>query len=143
MSSKNLFFNAIEIRVRRGLSTSPEEMLRLRSSIEHETLEILTDSFKKPIGYLVFAKVCKESSLILLNSGSLPMRNYEWREGFSTLITDIVFCPQRSHEARIELVDFLRKQRSILYLRKNVANLWIRKHKIHRKVFSKKINTEG
>jgi len=114
-----------ELRSKTALSTSAELLRWLNFSTRTHCYQLFYDSLNKPIGYIIWANVCRETITRLARTGQMPRYPYEWNEGYITLVLDLVFIDGWHCWNRKTLLGFLRTHKSIAYYRK---------HKIHVKI---------
>ena len=80
-----------DIRSYRWLNSSPEQLMHLRLSAKAGTFKIFWDQHSRPLGYAIWANVCRESVQRLARNGRYPIYGFEWNDGRICLVLDVVF----------------------------------------------------
>lgn len=115
-----------DIRSTIALNTSPLQLYWFKLATKANTCQILWDEFERPIGYILWANICKESLLRIQRSGIYPQYPYEWSEGKITLILDIAINDVNRAAALHQIRTFMKKQKIVTYTKKSIGKLHIK-----------------
>ena len=125
---------ALQFRASLGLATPPDIFFRLLNSSLAEKLVVFKDQIKRPIGYLAWAGVNRESALRFLKSGQYPLYPYEWNDGGIALILDVAIQKRSNFDALNQMTEFIHSKRAIIFCKKSTPKLYFRqKDKLIRK----------
>lgn len=125
-SMEALLVELLAVRFDAGLVTSPENFLMLRNSAQARTAAVFQDHMQRPIGYLIWADVNKESAARLMRNGTAPLYFYEWNEGDICLLLDVVILPHGSAAAVGQLLSLLKARRAVLRCRRHRSKLYFK-----------------
>jgi hemolysin-activating ACP:hemolysin acyltransferase len=125
------FGKVLDIRCMTNLNTSAGLLSALQHSAAQGNIELFYSTAKRPIAYIAWAKVTKESLLLMFKTKQMPAYPYEWNEGHFMIVYDIVFSPQWGDKARMDTLDYLFKKRFFAYFRRNKLHVFYRKHNRH------------
>lgn len=125
--ANTLLRNMLEARARNGLSTTPEQFGQLRNSAANAAAIILKNVLHRPIGYVAWACVNKESILRLSTLGKFPSYMYEWNEGGIFLLLDVVIDADSRRYGLSELKRILSTKRAVVFSRKKKCRLYLRR----------------
>jgi hypothetical protein len=114
----------IYTRIVAKLETSPDLLGRLVQSCENENIFIFKSAMKKPIGYIAWIRVCKETYLMMQKTNRLPSYAYENNEGYLPVIYDVVFLPGWEKYCKEQLAMFIGNNRLIGRIRRNKFRSW-------------------
>ena len=117
-----------DIRAYRWLHTTPEQLLHLRASAEANTFEIFWDQHGRPLGYVVWANVCRESAERLNRNGQFPRYTYEWSEGHICLLLDVVINDVDRKLALRQFKAVLSERKIIVFRRRGEVRLYLKKN---------------
>lgn len=130
------YSDALDILISRRFDINPDRIKSLKFSAKKSKLEILLGFGEKPIGFVSWAGVNKDSVVLFLNQKRLPTYFWEYDEGNIAFIQDIAFKDKWAYQARKKLIEFIKSKKAIFYVRKNKAYLLIRKKNyFKRKIF--------
>lgn len=119
---------ALELRAINGLSTPPDIFVKLRNCAYANKLIVFKDQLKRPIGYLAFASVNKESALRFLKNGAIPFYPYEWSEGGIFLIIDVVIQKNSCFDAVRQIKSLVFSKRAIIFSKRNRCKFYLKKN---------------
>jgi len=108
------FCDLLDIRAQYSISTSAETLVMLRNSVKNNLYYIFKNEFSRPIGYLAWARINKESFLELSRSTKMPVYEYEWDEGNIIVLTDVLHKSQSAFQLRGELVKIFHRARIVV-----------------------------
>jgi hypothetical protein len=133
-NANTLLCNMLEARARNGLVTTPEQFSQLRSSAANGTAMIFKDVLYRPIGYIAWANVNKESILRLSTLGKFPCYPYEWNEGGVFLLLDVVFDGDSRRYGLSELKRVLSTKRAVVFSKRKSCRLYLKRKGNHRRI---------
>ena len=116
-----------DIRSTIAVDTKQMQLIWFKAATNANTYKILWDEFERPIGYIVWANICKESLLRIQRSGCYPLHPCEWSEGKIKLILEVAVNDVNRTKALSDIKIFMKKQKIIAYSKKSVGKLHIRK----------------
>lgn len=125
IASDSLFMQVVRIRIARLLTSTPEQLANLQISCGKKKITIFRDHMERPIAYVAWADVNKESARRFIDDGTGPSYPYEWNEGEFRLILDVVSCgPYRTMFAS-QFRNWLRMNRVVMFARRNKTRLYL------------------
>ena len=116
-----------DIRSYRWLDTTPEQLMHLQLSAKAGTYKIFWDQHDRPLGYAIWANVCRESIQRLARTGRYPVYAFEWNDGRICLVLDVVFNNIDRKQALRQLKEFFGRRRAIAYKRRSTTRLLVRR----------------
>lgn len=126
MIDPGVLLEALELRVRFRMKTSPEALLYLARSARKGMLRILRDTLRRPIGYVAWAEVNKESLRRMQRVGLGMLAHYEWDEGRLVVIVDAAFAPGRARSLAQPLTAAFARRRVVVLARSHGFSLYAR-----------------
>ena len=127
MNFPDILIQAMDARYQCGLPTSAAQYFTIKNSVECGFSSILYDLLGKPMGYICWAKVSKETLHLTKRTGKLPRYPFEWNEGEITLITDVVIKKQWSKKAIRDLLTLRHEHSNITYHRNGMIKSFSKK----------------
>lgn len=115
---EKLLLDIFMLRARLGLNTPPRVALNLGNSMRHGAVKIFYDCYQRPVGYVAWADINKESLLRLVQKGKFPSYIYEWSEGGFRLVVDAAFQRTKLVSAPRQVAIFMRSKRLLLWVRR-------------------------
>ena len=100
----------------------------LINSVYSNTYRILRDESNHPIGYIIWASICKDSFLKISHFGGYPKYSFEWQEGNITLILEIVINDSDKSSAFKQLRQFIKSKKILTFINKNRGKLYLKKN---------------
>ena len=132
-----------ELRSHKDMQMSTQILRWLKFSSLNTTYELLLDDFDRPIGYVAWAKINRESLFRVLEYGLFPQFEHEWKEGHITLILDICHLGRWSQSATNQIIRTIRKHKILCYQRNGYYSLWINgKRKIKKRPLIEPLNKQ-
>jgi hypothetical protein len=116
--------NVIDMRIVNRLDTSPFSLGAIKCSVLDGKIEVFKTLVKNHIGYVAWTTVTKETFVLMTKTKSMPAYAYEWNEGKLMVIHDVLFLQHWNKMAKAMLMDFLRKQRFIAFIRRGKVHVW-------------------
>lgn len=116
----------LSLRCKANMDTSATQLRHIINSVFSENFTIFLNKFDDPSGYVIWAKVNRETLLQLTQNGRMPQYPYEWNEGGYHLVLDILLIDDRSSDCRTQLIGFLKNKRAISYVRNGKFKLLVR-----------------
>ncbi|WP_016954663.1 toxin-activating lysine-acyltransferase [Catenovulum agarivorans] len=134
------FCAAMSIRANSGLSTSAEHTQLLLYLANRGQIRIFQDNYFRPIGYVAWSKVTKDTlNLIPALQGNIKYP-YERTSGYLYWIDDLVIEPRYRLDGRKRWLRFFKKRRFIAYAKNQRLYTYIRRlNKHHLAQFSLQI----
>lgn len=123
------FSEAMMIRASLNLITTSEHLNTLITSSKHKNIKIFVNDFDKPVGYISWDRVSRETLYMMtLNKGTIKYR-YEKNEGHFFVINDIVMDKNQISRIKNQWKKFLIKRHAFISTRKNDVVLYSRDKK--------------
>lgn len=120
-----------DVRSTIAINTSPMHLYWFKMAAKANTYQILWDEFERPIGYVLWANICKESLFRIQRTGIYPQHHYEWSEGKIKLILDIAINDLNRVDALHQIKSLMKKQKIVAYTKKSIGKLHIKqKHRL-------------
>lgn len=126
MSQTENGLRLIKLRADLNLNSSPDNIKSLLRSGEHGLFDIFKNHLERPVGYLTWANINKESFRRLLDFNENLRYAYEWNEGRIVLITDVAFSRNNRQGLRKRLEEALKGRRVVAFRRNGVLSVYTR-----------------
>jgi hemolysin-activating ACP:hemolysin acyltransferase len=126
MIQPEVLLEALELRARFRMETPPESLLYLTRSARKGMLRILRDKLRRPVGYVAWAEVNKESLRRMQRVGLDMLAHYEWDEGHLVVIVDAAFAPGRARCLAQPLMAAFARRRVVVLARSHAFSLYAR-----------------
>jgi hemolysin-activating ACP:hemolysin acyltransferase len=126
MIKPNVLIEALELRARFKMETSPECLLYLTRSASKGMVRILRDPLRRAVGYVAWASVNKESLRRMQRVGLGMLAPYEWDEGRLIVIVDAAFAPGHLRRLAPPLKDAFAHRRVVVLARSNAISHYAR-----------------
>jgi len=123
-----------DIRSYAWLDTSRQLLNLIKSSVQSGHYKLLWDKHQRPLGYIVWAQVCRETYLRLHRRGTYPQYTYEWSEGKITLVLDVLINDVDRKNAMRQIRQLINSKRLIAYRYKERTKIFKRKNRYFRKI---------
>lgn len=135
----NIYFASLcEVRMGLQTVTTPENLRWLNFSARKKFFQFFYsprgDKMSLPIGYVVWAEVCRENVERLLHTGILPYYPFEWNEGKICLVLDVAFVDGLTSWNRRALKQFLASKACIAFKKGSKTRVYKRKFGQFRKL---------
>jgi hemolysin-activating ACP:hemolysin acyltransferase len=112
--------------------TSASEIKNILWSVEDDCLEVFYSKYAKPIGFVTWHKMVKESLHYAYNvKGALSNKDH-FSQGNIIYINYVLFADAWRYDARRCFIKFLRAHRAIAYVRKNNFGFRVRKNGVYK-----------
>lgn len=118
-----LFSSLSAVRCRNNLDTPAPLLNILSHSGRNQNIHPFKTVMGEPIGYVAWICVNRESFLMTSKTKTLPPYAYEWNEGKLVIIYDVVFSDGWNEIAKEMLMDFIKRQRLVGYLKRGRFNV--------------------
>ena len=142
MSHNENGLRLIKLRADLNLTSSPDNIKILLRSGENGLFTIFKNQLERPVGYLTWAGINKESFRRLLDFNENLKYPYEWNEGRIALITDVALAKSCRQVLRTHIRESLRNKRLVVFRRSGVVSVYARTHRGFRLVL-KKVASSG
>lgn len=126
-NSNNTLVELLALRAQYGFITSPACFINLRRSAGRNLTYIFRNELERPIGYIAWANINKESFVRLQKTGIMPTFPYEWDEGRLTLVVDMAFGKGHTKHLRATLSTFLSRKRVVIFLKRKCLSVYSKK----------------
>jgi hypothetical protein len=128
-NTQHNLLKAIQVLLSLKGGITPSDMENLGRCSSFGEIYLLKSPNGSAIGYIACAKVNKESLLWISKTLSHLPYSYEWGEGQHTLIYEVAINRQWRKYGFKQLIDFVKKQRTIALLKNGKFKFYIRKNK--------------
>lgn len=98
--------------------TTPEQLRWIKYSVQSGNYYIFRNKLEQPVGYAIWAKVCRETLARLVRTGVYPQYYYEWNEGRIPLLLDLFMIDRLTLLNRIQLNWVKRRHKALSYVRR-------------------------
>lgn len=122
-----VFIELADLRLKAGLDTPVQGLQWLRYSAQFNSVYYFKNLAGRVNGYAIWAKVCRETLLRLQRTSQFPRYFYEWNEGHTVLLLDVVFIDGWNNHNTNQLRRFIKSHKAITWYRKQQLNLRIRR----------------
>jgi hypothetical protein len=129
---EQLLIEVLEFRAANRLDLPHRQFLALRNSALAGTLRIFRDALSRPIGYVAWAGVCRETAHRLLRRLEFAAYPYEWTEGNIRYVVDVVLLPKERRTGLRQLKAVFANSRALLIARREHVRLYTRRRGIWR-----------
>lgn len=85
------FYKLVSMRLQRDSNFSVAHLKWIDFSVGYGLYHVFQSALKAPIGYIIWAYVDDETIVRLHDRKRFPVYGYEWSEGVTTLVLDIVY----------------------------------------------------
>ncbi|WP_285762218.1 hypothetical protein [Biformimicrobium ophioploci] len=137
------FFTIMELRSVSGLNTGAGLLNRIKLSVQLGCSLVIRDSLGRPVGYLVWAMVNRESLLRLRDFGVYPQYPFEWYEGASALVLDGLLPGRMDLFLKRQLFAAMKKYRVIAFCRSRGLRVKIRRKAIYHSLAPGRLQKES
>lgn len=120
--------DAIGLVASSGHSISPKQFRDLKFSSHFNMIEIFKDHLDRPIGYVAWAMINRESIDYFIKSGNILHYPHEWTEGGIFYIVDVFFKKDSRFDALTKLLRLLKSKRVISYFRHGKLKILIKEN---------------
>jgi len=126
--------NTIEVRSNLDSHISSQLLMQLSDCSRNGRIKVFYSPVSVAIGYISWNTVNKESLRQLINFKQIPLYTYEWNEGHFKVIHDIAVLPLWRKHCWPLFRRFFKKQRFIIFLRRDRLNIWYRHHGKYKRI---------
>lgn len=116
----DLLADCISVRIEKKLNSSSEDLFFLYSACRTRSAHIFhSPTNQQPVGYMVCAQINRYTLDAWELNGFAPKTESEWRDGYLTVILDVVFANGFSKFCQTEMFHLLKSKKLFLYTRRN------------------------